>query len=97
MLSIGHAGNTFSAAGGLFAAMLDIYTTGRVSETFRVPTYLRCIAAVCAASGAIIAGGRLMPVLGELRALQHSQHQHSSHLSAVFSSRCAGTEGQSAS
>lgn len=58
-------GSVFSSAGGLFAAMLHIYNTGGVPETVPVPVYLRCVAAICASLGAILVGGRLMPVTGK--------------------------------
>ena len=55
----------FRSGMGLFAAMLHIYNTAEVPDSFPVPIYLRCLAALCTSLGAVLAGGRLMPVTGE--------------------------------
>ena len=65
----------FHSAGGVFAAMLNIYQTAEVATTFPVPIYLRCTAAVCTSSGVVLAGGRLMSLTG--KSLADLPHTHS--------------------
>ena len=64
LLSLAYNGNVFRSALGVGAGMLHIYKTAAVSDTFPVPIWMRCMAAVVTASGAFLGGGRLMPVTG---------------------------------
>lgn len=65
LLSLAYGGNMFRSALGTYAAMLNIYMTATVADTFPVPVWVRCIAAVFTVSGTIVGGARLMPVTGE--------------------------------
>lgn len=48
--------------------MLNVYNTNEVIATIPVPIYLRCVAAGCTCLGALLMGGRLMPVTGKTAA-----------------------------
>ena len=65
LLSLAYGGNMFRSALGTYAAMYNIYMTAAVADTIPVAFWMRCIAAVFTASGAIVGGARLMPVTGE--------------------------------
>ncbi len=65
LLSLAYGGNMFRSALGTYAAMLNIYMTATVADTFPVPVWMRCIAAVFTVGGTIVGGARLMPVTGE--------------------------------
>ena len=67
LLSTAQAGSICQSATGPITALLHIYTVKGVADTIAVPVYLRCLVAVFASLGVVLAGGRLMPVTGQHR------------------------------
>jgi phosphate/sulfate permease len=87
LLSLAYGGNVFRSALGTYAAMLNIYMTAAVADTIPVPIWMRCIAAVFTASGAIVGGARLMPVTGETCSAGTSQVVNQPCLLSLVSTR----------
>ena len=78
LMSTAYSASMFRSGVGIFATMLNIYQTGKVSATFPVTVRLRCAAAFFTSAGVIAGGGRLMPVTGKhgLHLLIRQQRHH---------------------
>ena len=68
MLSVAYGAINGHTAFGIFALMRHIKDTGQVADTSSLGMQLRCASAVGLTLGAVLFGGRIAPVTGELLA-----------------------------
>ena len=66
MLSIAYGAINGHTAFGIFALMRQIKDSSQVAATSSLGMQLRCVSAVGLSLGAVLFGGRIVPVTGEL-------------------------------
>ena len=73
LLSLAMSNRMVQSSFGAFIVILDIYRTETVGQTVPVSIWMRFVAGIMSSLGAVVAGGRLMPVTGVLSACDLSQ------------------------